>query len=123
MSDPAVLVGVGGVLGAVARFLVGEAVERDRADTLLVNGLGSLALGLLTALPLDGGLALVVGVGFCGAFTTFSSFAVETVGLAEAGEYRRAALEAGGTLVLALLGVGLGSLLGVVVFAPLLAGP
>jgi CrcB protein len=107
----AVLVGVGGVFGAVARFLVGTAVERRRADTLVVNALGSFALGAVLAAPLGGGLAVGVGVGFCGAFTTFSSFAVETVELAEAGRPRRALGYAAGTLVVALAAAGAGSAL------------
>ena len=118
---PAVLVGLGGVCGALARFLVGERIETRTVDTLAVNVLGSVALGALAATPLDSAPSLLLGVGFCGAFTTFSSFAVETVQLYEAGQRRRAALNAGGTLLAALLGVALGSALGSAVLTPLLS--
>ncbi|MHB9288720.1 fluoride efflux transporter FluC [Halobacteriales archaeon Cl-PHB] len=109
--NPALLVGVGGVFGAIARHLVGERVGGRTRDTLAVNLLGSLALGFLLAVPVDDSTLLVLGTGFCGAFTTFSSFAFETVRLAETGEPVRAALNAAGTLVGALLAVGLGTVL------------
>jgi len=108
---PFFLVGLGGAGGAVARYLVGTYVERTTVDTLAVNVAGSFVLGALVAVPsLDpiGPTSLAVGVGFCGAFTTFSSFAVETVRLAETGRPRRAIVNAVGTLVAALLAVTAG---------------
>ncbi len=79
------LVGVGGALGAVARHAVGSSIE-GRESVIVVNLAGSFALGIVAALPGASHATLVVGVGFCGAFTTFSSFAVETVTTAESGE-------------------------------------
>ena len=111
-AAPVLLVGAGGVAGAVARFLVGTLVERDTADTLTVNVLGSLLLGAVAAVPASGPadpVALAAGTGFCGAFTTFSSFAVDTVRLAENGRPRRAVANALGTLVAALLAVAVGA--------------
>ena len=108
--NPLVLVGVGGVAGALGRHFVGTRLERDRADTLAVNVLGSVLLGALVASPASAEVLLVVGTGFCGAFTTFSSFAFETVRLAELGHPRRAAVYAGGTLLAALVGVAIGGL-------------
>lgn len=120
MSSPALLVGIGGVCGALARHLVGARIEGDNLDTLAVNVLGSFALGVLTAAPIDGGVVLVVGTGFCGAFTTFSSFAFETIRLYETGRRRRAVGNAFGTLAAALCGVALGALVGSTVLTPLL---
>jgi CrcB protein len=108
--NPALLVGAGGVCGAVARHLVGERVDARQADTLAVNLLGSFLLGALVAAPVDAPLLQFLGTGFCGAFTTFSSFAFETVRLAETGEPGRALGNAAGSLVGALLAVGLGAL-------------
>jgi CrcB protein len=108
VTSPFLLVGLGGVVGALARHLVGERFEDGVYATLAVNVLGSFVLGVLVAAPVDGGLALVVGTGFCGAFTTFSSFAFETVRLFETGERRRAAVNAGINLVGASLAVALG---------------
>lgn len=110
MTSPFLLVGLGGVFGALARHLVGSRFEDGVYGTLTVNVLGSFVLGALVAAPVDGGLALVVGTGFCGAFTTFSSFAFETVRLFETGERRRAAFNATINLVAALLAVALGGL-------------
>ncbi|WP_226022192.1 fluoride efflux transporter FluC [Halomicrobium salinisoli] len=107
------LVGLGGVAGAVARHLVAAAVERNQWDTLTVNVLGSFLLGALVAVPAGESLLLAAGTGFCGAFTTFSSFAVDTVRLAETGRPRRAALNAAGTLAAALIAVALGGAVGV----------
>lgn len=103
------LVGVGGVLGALARFAVGSWISHRERGTLVVNVLGSLALGALTArFTADATLLSVFGTGFCGAFTTFSSFAVETVGLYEKGQKQEAISNAVLNLVGALLAVGLG---------------
>ncbi|MFC7027111.1 fluoride efflux transporter FluC [Halomicroarcula sp. GCM10025324] len=110
--NPLLLVGLGGVAGALGRHLVGTRLERDRADTLAVNVLGSVLLGALVAAPVGESVLLVAGTGFCGAFTTFSSFAFETVRLAELGHPRAAGLYAGGTLFSALAGVGIGGIVG-----------
>jgi CrcB protein len=109
MVSPTLLVGFGGVLGALARHLLGERIDTRTADTLAVNVLGSFVLGLLVAVPLDDSLLLLFGTGFCGAFTTFSTFAFETVRLFETGERRRAVVTAALNLLGALAAVALGA--------------
>ncbi|WP_136716621.1 fluoride efflux transporter CrcB [Halorientalis salina] len=108
MVDPTLLVGAGGVLGALARHLLGERIDTRTADTLAVNVLGSFVLGVLVSVPVDESVLLVFGTGFCGAFTTFSTFAFETVRLYESGERRRAVFNGVVNLVGALAAVGLG---------------
>ncbi|MFB6205800.1 MAG: CrcB family protein [Haloglomus sp.] len=110
MTDPALLVGLGGVAGALARHLLGERIEEGTFDTLAVNVLGSFLLGFLVSAPVGADLLLVAGTGFCGAFTTFSTFAYETVRLVEGGYGRRAALNATTNLVGALAAVGFGAI-------------
>lgn len=108
----ALAVGVGGAAGAVCRYAVGELLEQQALDTLVVNVLGSLLLGVLVGAPIDDFTLLAIGIGFCGAFTTFSSFAVSTVRFAEDGERPLAIVNAVGTLVLAIAGVVVGIELG-----------
>ena len=107
--DPTLLVGIGGVGGAISRHLVGERIETGTGDTLAVNVLGSFLLGALLAVPVGDPLVSLFGTGFCGAFTTFSSFAFETVRLAETGERRRALANAAVNLAGAVLAVILGA--------------
>ncbi|WP_435074801.1 fluoride efflux transporter FluC [Halorubrum sp. HHNYT27] len=88
MTDPLLavaLVGVGGAFGATARHVVGLRID-GRRSVVAVNALGSLALGVALAAPIGDAATALVAVGFCGAFTTFSSFAVETVSTAADGE-------------------------------------
>lgn len=97
--NPAVLVGVGGVAGAIARHRLGERIDERTLDTLAVNVFGSFLLGAVLAAPLASDLKLLLGTGFCGAFTTFSTFAFETVRLVETGDRKRAVATAVANLV------------------------
>lgn len=102
--DPAHLVGLGGVVGAILRHAVGRRLGDAPfpLGVLAVNVAGSFALGLVAFSGVDSSVALFVGTGVCGAFTTFSSFSFETVALWEGGDRFRAALFA----ALNLLGAG-----------------
>jgi CrcB protein len=102
------LVAVAGALGAVARFaLDGWVTERTGGvfpwGTFVINVSGSLLLGLVTGLVLLHGLPdaprLLLGVGFCGSFTTFSTFGYETIRLAEAQNGLPAGANALGSMV------------------------
>ncbi|WP_458190796.1 fluoride efflux transporter CrcB [Haladaptatus sp. NG-WS-4] len=108
--NPVLLVGIGGTLGALCRHFVGQSLPGERGATLAVNVAGSFFLGALTAgLTEDPAMLTLFGTGFCGAFTTFSSFAFETVRLYERGEQRRAVGNATLHLVGSLVAVALGS--------------
>ena len=103
---------VAGAGGAVARYLLDRAVA-DRAQgvfpwgTLVINLTGSFLLGVITGLALHHGLPkagkIVLGTGFCGAYTTFSTFSYETVRLIEEGSLAEAALNVGASLIVGLL--------------------
>ena len=106
-----VLVGLGGTLGALCRYGVDVVLSGGRRSTLAVNVLGSVALGAIVASSLPTTAVTVFGTGFCGAFTTFSSFAVSVAEDATDGKRRSAVRYAVGTLCAALVGVALGGLL------------
>ena len=76
----ALLVALGAALGAPLRYVIGRALDgRFPTGMLLVNVAGSGLFGAFAAMALgDGGWALL-GTGFCGAFTSFSSLAVQAV--------------------------------------------
>lgn len=76
------LVALGAGPGALARFLVAHRLDTHfPRGTLLVNLSGAFLLGLFTGWSLSGHAWALLGTGFCGAFTTYSSFAVQAVGL------------------------------------------
>lgn len=114
LSHPGVLVFLGGGLGALARYGVGEAFKaRHWSDafpwhTFAINVLGSFALGLVAVLLKDRpAWVLLLGVGVCGGFTTFSTFSVETLALIEKGRAPAAAGYALGSVLAGLLGAAL----------------
>jgi CrcB protein len=117
-------VGLAGVVGAIARYLVDGAVQ-DRTSgtfpfgTMVVNLVGSFVLGVVTGLAWYHGLGhapkAVIGAGFCGAFTTWSTVSWETVRLAGDGERAQAVVHmAGGVaacLAVAAAGLALSAVL------------
>ncbi|MBT0567199.1 CrcB family protein [Williamsia sp. CHRR-6] len=120
-----VWVALAGSLGAVARFVVdGELVHRFRWTTpwqvLLVNVTGSMLIGLIAGIVAAGHAdrtwLSLVGTGFCGGYTTFSTVSVETVTLLRTGRTGAAVAFGGANLLLSLLacaiGLGAGHLLG-----------
>ena len=105
-------VGACGVFGALGRYAVGEGIEGRCLDTVVVNVLGSFILGVVVGAPVDGPARSAAGAGFCGASTTFSSFAVETGRLFQDGRRWLAVGVAVGTLALAVPAVLLGAAVG-----------
>ena len=115
-----VLIAVAGGVGAAARFMVDGAVRsvstsRFPVGTVLINVTGSFALGLLVGFGmsgfLDSGWQAVLGAGFLGGYTTFSTASLETVRLLQQRRRTAAALNSFGTMVLATAAAGLGLLL------------
>jgi fluoride exporter len=106
------VVAAGGIVGAPSRYLLDQFVTGRTSSglpwgTLAINLSGSLLLGFLTGLTLAGHLPptakALLGTGFCGAYTTFSTFTFETVRLMENGRFLSAA---GNVLVSVAVGLG-----------------
>lgn len=119
------LIALGGALGALARFAIGGWVTAWAGaglfpwGTFAINVAGSLLLGIvLQALPapaVSPDLRALLAVGFCGSFTTFSTFGYETVLLLGSGGYTLAATYVCGSVLLSLAGVGAGIWLGALI--------
>jgi fluoride exporter len=116
-----VLLAAAGGLGAAARLVL-DGLVRSRIQTAfpvgtaLINVTGSLLLGFVTGLALSHALPeqwhLVLGTGFLGGYTTFSTASFETVRLLQAARYRAAVGNGLGTLVGAVVAAALGLWLG-----------
>ena len=109
------LVALGAIPGALLRWQstvqLGPWLGGSAGADLLVNVLGSLVLGFLAGpIPMRTGLLLLLGIGFCGSLTTFSSWILDVVKLLEGGQPLAATLLVLLSLVmgLAAAGVGLG---------------
>jgi len=106
------LVFLGGGTGAVCRYLLGRLLSVPGGfpwATFGINVVGSFLLGALVVLCKDrpGWLALL-GVGFCGGFTTFSTFSLETLRMLEVEEYASAGGYVLGSVVAGLAGACIG---------------
>lgn len=86
----ALLVAAGAAVGAPLRYLTDRYIQ-SRHDSVFpwgtfgVNLAGSALLGFLVALPADGAVRALAGIGFCGALTTYSTFSYETLRLLQEG--------------------------------------
>jgi CrcB protein len=103
------LVGVGGVFGGLCRYQLGKILSQRSntafpIGTFLINITGALLLGLLTSLDSGTRSYLLLGDGFLGAFTTFSTFMYEGFNLFQDNEKLNAFLYILGTLLLGLAG-------------------
>lgn len=111
----------GGMVGSVSRYLVQQLIVRNYTTlfplgTFLVNIIGSLIIGILLGLAakhnwLNQELRLLLVVGFCGSFTTFSTFAFEGLELLKDGQYIVLFSYIALSLVLGILAVWLGFIL------------
>ena len=107
-----VLIALGGAVGSLLRYLIGGTIQRSSASgfpigTMFVNVAGCFLIGIFVRFLLNiqesAELRALLVIGFCGGFTTFSTFSFETVGLIEGGEYARAATYVLGSAVLCIV--------------------
>lgn len=113
-------VGIGSALGGLARYAGGLAIAAIIGDTfpwatVTINASGSMLIGFFATLTGPDGRVYVpthgrqfVMVGFCGGYTTFSSFALQTLILAQGGHVLKAAANIAASLVLCFVGVWVG---------------
>jgi CrcB protein len=114
-------IATGAVVGASARYFLSGLIARNFSatfpySTLLINVTGSLALGFFLVYSTDRVLLdprwrLLVAVGFCGSYTTFSSYAFESFALMEQGQWLLVVLNAVASNVLCLTAVLAGAAL------------
>jgi fluoride exporter len=116
---------LGGAAGTLARFAISGWVYANAGagfpwGTLAVNTLGSFILGFamrgLDVIPVEAELRALITIGFCGAFTTFSTVSFETVALVQEGAWQRAGLYALGTFGFGLAGLIAGLALATILF-------
>ena len=114
------IIALGGALGAVSRFLLGNGVSRALGSalpygTFVINIVGCFAMGFLMTIIVDREMfpaawRLFLCVGFLGGFTTFSSFGYEALMLLTEGRMLAALAYAGGSVVLGLVAAAAGVL-------------
>jgi CrcB protein len=119
--DVLLVIGLGGALGSLARYGVGQALPHDPGEvawsTMVENVTGGFALGLLMvfvteAWPSTRYLRPFLAVGVLGGYTTFSTYMLDTRALLAADRYAAAAGYLFGTLVIGLLAVWVGIVMG-----------
>ena len=116
------LVTTGGALGTAARYVISGLIANAFGETfpwgtLIVNVSGSFIIGFFFTLTAPDGRLFVpretrqfVMTGFCGGYTTFSSFSLQTLNQVRDGEWLAAGANIAGSVTLCMLGVWLGSL-------------
>ena len=111
------MVGIGGFIGANARFIIGTwAAQKWGASfpygTFIINVTGCFILGLFATLtmrfPWHDNWRLLIAIGFVGAYTTFSTFEYESLQLVSEGSLMRAGLNIFGSVILGFLAAFLG---------------
>lgn len=115
-------IALGGALGAVMRYLTSTNVHRLFGTsfpygTLTVNVVGSLLMGFISILLLERLLLpdywrAIIMIGFLGAFTTFSTFSIETFNLIQAGQHAKALLNMSTNLVFCISATWIGIIAG-----------
>ncbi len=113
-------IAAGSALGGMARYACAILIATRFGSgfplgTLVINILGSFVIGFFSALTSPGGrlavssnASLFVTVGLCGGYTTFSSFSLQTLALAQGGEWNRAGLNIIASVALCLVAVWVG---------------
>ena len=118
INHPWLFIGIGGLLGAISRYELSGLIQKSFSNnifplgTLFVNVFGSILLGIILSLfqynTINQNQLLFFGTGFCGAFTTFSTFAVESIKLLESENSYWLAINIGSNIIFTFVGVLVG---------------
>ncbi len=116
MLKDILLIGLGGAVGSILRYLATIVLNAlhcaSWTATLGVNGVGSFLIGLFMAACTDGDWKLMLTVGLCGGFTTYSTFSAQSLEMLHSGDYLTAGIYISSTIVLCLLFVWAGMYVG-----------
>ena len=120
LTHPVTLIGLGGAVGATARYWIGlwfrtqPWAQEYTWGTFVINVSGSLLLGVVAAVFRDraGPGFLLLGTGFCGGYTTFSTFSLEVAEAIQKGRWDLAGLYAGTSVVGGLIAFAAATALG-----------
>ena len=112
-----VLVGIGGAAGSLVRYSLGKFIsEKSKANfpigTFIINITGAILLGLISTIGVSSNILLLLGDGFLGAYTTFSTFMYEGFNLFQEREKLNAFIYILGSLILGVVGYAIGNKLG-----------
>lgn len=118
MIKEALLVGGGGFAGSILRYVISAAMAGACAPcymplgTLTVNASGSLLIGIFLAVAGQGGWYFLLIAGFCGGYTTFSTFSAELFNMVKAGSNTQAAVYVAASVLICVTAVWIGMTLG-----------
>jgi CrcB protein len=112
-----VLVAVGGAAGSLIRYILGKFLSEKSSTnfpigTFIINITGAIMLGIVSTIGVSNNMLLLLGDGFFGAYTTFSTFMYEGFNLLEGKEKLNAFIYISCSLILGLVGYALGTKIG-----------
>lgn len=112
-----VFIGIGGAIGSLARYKLGKVIAEKSSTTFpigtfIINITGAILLGIISSLDVSKNMYLLLGDGFLGAYTTFSTFMYEGFNLFQENEKMNAFTYILGSLLLGVVGYALGFELG-----------
>ncbi len=107
------IVGVGGALGSITRYAIGRRFSETSSSwmpigTFFINISGAILLGIISSIELDGNMYLLLGDGFLGAYTTFSTFMYEGFNLFKEDKKKNALLYISSTFIFGVIGFIMG---------------
>lgn len=112
------LLGIGGALGSITRYQLGKIITEKSSTsypigTFIINITGAVLLGILSSVNVNKNVYILLGDGFLGAYTTFSTFMYEGFNLFQENEKMNAFIYILSTLILGIIGYTIGLRIGI----------